>query len=198
MTVTTAGVPDRERTRRRPVRRGRAGLRLVAAMLLVGVLTACGEDRVATTSEDTAPTSSPSSVQPDAAPEPSPSATVQPSGQGTKVIASDSDFGTILFDETGQAIYVFDVETTSRPRCYGPCAEAWPPVLTEDPPVAGRRVSKALLGTTPRTDGTTQVTYDGHPLYFYAHEGKDEVKCHDVVLNGGTWYAVQPDGNRAP
>ena len=56
----------------------------------------------------------------------------------------------------------------------------------------------SLLGTTQRTDGTTQVTYDEHPLYFYAHEGKREVRCHDVFLNGGTWYAVQPDGQRAP
>lgn len=55
-----------------------------------------------------------------------------------------------------------------------------------------------MLGTTPRTDGTTQVTYGGHPLYFYAHEGKHEVKCHDVYLNGGNWYALQPNGHPAP
>ncbi|MFC5179362.1 hypothetical protein [Nocardioides taihuensis] len=114
------------------------------------------------------------------------------------VVAAVSDFGPVLFDGTGQAIYVFDVEKTSQPRCYGSCAVAWPPVLTDGAPLAGDRVEEALLGTTRRSDGTTQVTYDGHPLYFYAHEGKDEVKCHDVFLNGGTWYAVQPDGDRAP
>ncbi|MGZ5368495.1 MAG: hypothetical protein ACXWDD_04175 [Aeromicrobium sp.] len=68
----------------------------------------------------------------------------------------------------------------------------------------GRRIGhmregrQSLLGTTQRTDGTTQVTYDEHPLYLYAHEGKYEVKCHSVFLNGGNWYAVQPDGRRAP
>ena len=55
-----------------------------------------------------------------------------------------------------------------------------------------------MLGTTRRTDGTTQVTYGGHPLYFYAHEGKHEVKCHHVYLNGGIWYAVLPNGDPAP
>ena len=93
---------------------------------------------------------------------------------------------------------MFDVEATSRPRCYGACADAWPPVLTTGDPVAGRRVDATLLGTTRRTDGTRQVTYGGHPLYFYAHEGKHEVECHDVFLNGGTWYALQPDGQPAP
>ena len=47
-------------------------------------------------------------------------------------------------------------------------------------------------------DGTVQVTYNGHPLYFYAHEGKREVKCHDIFLNGGNWYVVQPGGDAAP
>ncbi len=117
---------------------------------------------------------------------------------GTEIVASPSDFGTILFDATGQAIYIFDVETSSEPRCYDDCETAWPPVLTDGPPVAGAEVEASLLGTTERSDGTTQVTYNGHPLYFYAHEGKNEVLCHDVFLNGGNWYAVQPSGDRAP
>ena len=113
-------------------------------------------------------------------------------------MGADSEFGTILYDGTGQAIYMFDVETTSRPPATDACAEAWPPVLTAGKPVAGAGVQASLLGTTERTDGRTQVTYNDHPLYFYAHEGKHEVECHNVFLNGGTWYAVQPDGNAAP
>jgi predicted lipoprotein with Yx(FWY)xxD motif len=104
----------------------------------------------------------------------------------------------MLFDRTGQAIYLFDLETTSRPECYDACAEAWPPVLTKGDPVAGQGLDSALLGTTERRDGTVQVTYNDHPLYFYAHEGKHEVQCHDIFLNGGTWYVVQPDGDAAP
>jgi predicted lipoprotein with Yx(FWY)xxD motif len=126
----------------------------------------------------------------------SPSA--RPAEPGTKVVTAESDFGTILFGTRGQAIYLFDVEATTEPRCYGACADAWPPVLTDGAPLAGRGVKESLLGTAKRTDGTTQVTYRGHPLYFYAHEGRHEVKCHDIFLNGGNWYAVQPDGHPAP
>ena len=117
---------------------------------------------------------------------------------GTTVMAGDSDFGTVLFDDTGQAIYLFDVETTLEPKCYGACEEAWPPVLTDGEPVAGDGIDPTLVGITERTDGTTQVTYANHPLYFYAHEGKNEVKCHDVFMNGGNWYVVRPDGTPAP
>ena len=104
----------------------------------------------------------------------------------------------MLYDGSGQAIYLFDAEHTSRPRCYGACAEAWPPVLAKGTPRATGRVSDSLLGTTQRSDGAKQVTYAGHPLYFYAHEGKHEVLCHDVDEYGGTWLVVRPDGTPAP
>lgn len=71
-------------------------------------------------------------------------------------------------------------------------------MLTQGEPRAGLGVENSLLGTTERTDGALQVTYDNHPLYFYAHEGKREVKCHDVFMNGGNWYVVRPDGDPAP
>ncbi len=173
--------------------------RWTAAVLFLGLLTACAQDPDAPAAEDIQTSSSPTDATTEPPPtEPSPSSTPRPTDPGTKVVAADSDFGTILFDATGQAIYLFDVEATTEPRCYQACAAAWPPVVTDGAPLAGKGVKTSLLGTTPRTDGTTQVTYDGHPLYFYAHEGKHEVECHNVFLNGGTWYAVQPDGRRAP
>ena len=104
----------------------------------------------------------------------------------------------MLFDGTGQPIYLFTAETGTRPTCYGECAQAWPPVLTTGTSRGSGAVRDALLGSTRRSDGTTQVTYAGHPLYFYAHEGKYQVLCHDVVEYGGTWLVVGPDGNAAP
>ncbi|WP_322936735.1 COG4315 family predicted lipoprotein [Nocardioides bizhenqiangii] len=121
-----------------------------------------------------------------------------PAADGTTVVVEDSEFGPMLFDDTGQAIYLFDVETTAEPQCYDDCEEAWPPVFTEGEPVAGPGVDASLLGTTERSDGRLQVTYNDHPLYFYAHEGKHEVLCHDVFLNGGNWYVVEPGGDAAP
>jgi predicted lipoprotein with Yx(FWY)xxD motif len=110
----------------------------------------------------------------------------------------DSEYGTMLFDERGQAIYLFDKETSDTAECYGDCAVAWPPVLTDGPPEAEAEVDAGLLGTTERDDGSLQVTYNGHPLYFYADEGPGEVLCHDVDDYGGTWLVVTPGGDAAP
>ena len=169
-------------------------------------LTACGDDSdpeasdpatsesesaTPTPNDDTSTTAPTKQTKPTEASSP-------PAADGTTVVVEDSDFGPMLFDDTGQAIYLFDVETTAEPRCYDDCEEAWPPVFTDGDPVAGAGVDASLLGTTERSDGRLQVTYNDHPLYFYAHEGKHEVLCHDVFLNGGNWYVVQPDGDAAP
>lgn len=177
--------------------------RVCALAVCLGLLAAaCGENTgqeadqpISTSSATEQKTDEPTAKMTD---EPSMSKSPQPMDHGTRIVGADSDFGTMLFDGTGQAIYLFDVETTSKPGCYDACAEAWPPVLTEGKPVAADGVEDSLLGTTERTDGTIQVTYNDHPLYFYAHEGKHEVKCHDVFMNGGNWFVVQPDGNPAP
>jgi predicted lipoprotein with Yx(FWY)xxD motif len=114
------------------------------------------------------------------------------------ITAEDSEYGTMLFDERGQAIYLFDKETSDNPECYDDCAEAWPPVLTEGDPEAESDVEAGLLDTTERDDGSLQVTYNGHPLYFYADEDPGEVLCHDVDDFGGTWLVVTPEGDAAP
>jgi predicted lipoprotein with Yx(FWY)xxD motif len=112
--------------------------------------------------------------------------------------AEGSDYGPMLFDERGQAIYLFDRESAGSPECYDDCSDAWPPVLTDGPPEADGEVDTGLLGTTERRDGSVQVTYNGHPLYFYADEDPGEVLCHDVDDFGGTWLVVTPEGDAAP
>jgi predicted lipoprotein with Yx(FWY)xxD motif len=170
---------------------------LVTAIAMSAVLLGgCGSDGAPAetvaqpTPTETAPPSS-STAQPG-----SPAA--PPKAAGTVVKAASSQFGQVLFDGPGQAIYLFDKEATAKPGCYGACAKAWPPVLTDGPPVAGRAARADRLGTTKRTDGSVQVTYAGHPLYYYAHEGKNEVRCHNVREFGGLWLAVTPTGEPAP
>jgi predicted lipoprotein with Yx(FWY)xxD motif len=126
--------------------------------------------------------------------EPSPTT---PLPTGTVITTGDSAFGTMLFNEKKQAIYIWEREVSEKPECYGNCAEAWPPVLTDGEPQATRGVDSSLLGTTTRTDGSLQVTYNGHPLYYYAHEGPGEVECHNISTHGGLWWVIQPNGNRA-
>lgn len=113
----------------------------------------------------------------------------------TTITTNDSQFGEILFDGNNQAIYIWEVEETSESECYDSCAVAWPPVLTSGDPVAAGGADASLLGTTERTDGTTQVTYNGHPLYYY-DEAPGEVKCHNISTHGGLWWVVQPNGDR--
>ncbi|MGH2984376.1 MAG: COG4315 family predicted lipoprotein [Solirubrobacterales bacterium] len=129
-----------------------------------------------------------------------PTTTAPPSGAGTgagtTIKTADSQYGDVLFGGDDQAIYYFDKESGSKSECNGACAEAWPPVLTEGAPEAGAGAEAGLLGTTQRDDGTTQVTYDGHPLYYYAHEGPGVVECHNVEEFGGLWLAVQGNGQQ--
>jgi predicted lipoprotein with Yx(FWY)xxD motif len=117
---------------------------------------------------------------------------------GTAITTADSEFGEMLFDQPGQAIYLFDKESSGRPDCYGECATAWPPVLTTGTPQPMGAVRAELLGTVARDDGSIQVTYAGHPLYYYAHEAPGQVLCHDVVDFGGRWLVVTPEGAAAP
>jgi predicted lipoprotein with Yx(FWY)xxD motif len=116
---------------------------------------------------------------------------------GTVITTGDSQFGTMLFNDNKQAIYIWELEESTKPECYGDCADAWPPVLTDGAPQAAGSVKNELLGTTKRSDGSTQVTYNGHPLYYYAHEKAGEVKCHNIKTHGGLWWVIQPNGIRA-
>jgi predicted lipoprotein with Yx(FWY)xxD motif len=179
--------------------RGVVAIRALAAAVVVSasLLVGCGGGET-TSPEAGGPASPAGEVTPSDPTTPPSSTPARGSTRGTVVRTSDSQFGEILFDGVGQAIYLFEKEKTSKSECYGSCAEAWPPVLTRDAPVAAAGARADALGTTSRTNGTTQVTYAGHPLYYYAHEGRDEVRCHNVREFGGLWLVVTPSGKAAP
>ena len=89
-------------------------------------------------------------------------------------------------------LYLFTKDTPNTTVCYEKCAVAWPPLLTTGDPVAGEGVDAALLGTTARTDGTVQVTYNGWPLYYYE---KDKAPGDVVGQNvGDVWFVISPAG----
>lgn len=116
---------------------------------------------------------------------------------GTRITLASSEFGPMLWGPKKQAIYVFQRDGFKRSRCTGECAKAWPPVYTSGKPVAGKGTRQSLLGTI-RRGSRQQVTYRGRPLYYYAHEGSGEVRCHDVNLHGGLWWVIGADGKRRP
>jgi predicted lipoprotein with Yx(FWY)xxD motif len=104
-------------------------------------------------------------------------------------------FGKILFAGNGRVLYGFTRDRRNGPsQCYGDCAAAWPVYFAKGVLKAGTGVKQSLLGTVRRRDGRRQVTYNGWPLYYYAHEKAGEVKCQNVVTHGGTWLVVRPSG----
>jgi predicted lipoprotein with Yx(FWY)xxD motif len=105
-------------------------------------------------------------------------------------------YGPILFDGKNRVLYGFTRDRRGGPsRCYGACAAAWPVYYSKAGGLrAGRGVRQALLGTVRRRDGRRQVTYNGWPLYYYAHEGPGEVKCQNVREFGGLWLVVRANG----
>jgi len=105
-------------------------------------------------------------------------------------------YGRILFDGRGRVLYGFTRDRRGGPsRCYGACATAWPVYFVKGTVVrVGPGVRKSLIGKTRRRDGRLQFTYNGWPLYYYAHEGPGEVRCQKVDEFGGLWLVVRPNG----
>ena len=111
------------------------------------------------------------------------------------VMARGSDYGRILFDGRGFALYAFTRDTAVRSRCTGACANAWPPFIVMVRPKAGRGADTSLLGTIRRSDGSRQVTYAGKPLYYYVGDREPlQVLCQNVDEFGGLWLVVRPTG----
>jgi predicted lipoprotein with Yx(FWY)xxD motif len=113
-------------------------------------------------------------------------------------LASVPGLGLILVDSAGRTLYAFSADGGGEPSCYGGCAEAWPPLLTEGEPFAGNGAAPARLGTAERRDGTVQVTYAGQPLYaFDGDKSPGEANGNGKTADGGTWAALAANGDPA-
>lgn len=115
---------------------------------------------------------------------------------GKRVRLGNTRYGKILQDSRGRTLYLFTKEKGKTSRCYGDCARAWPPLITKGSPVAIKGAKQSELGTTKRKGGKRQVTYNGHPLYYYVDEDEpNEVLCQAVYEFGGWWYVVNRNGD---
>jgi predicted lipoprotein with Yx(FWY)xxD motif len=116
-------------------------------------------------------------------------------GPTTTVRVMRTRYGRMLVDGSGRAVYLFTREATTKSRCYGACAQAWPVFFAHGRVRAGSGADAGLVGTTTRRDGRRQVTYDGHPLYYYVTDrAPGQVTCQNVAEYGGTWLVVAPGG----
>lgn len=113
---------------------------------------------------------------------------------GKRIAVVDSEYGPVVADAKGEALYLFDKEKSPKSRCYGECARVWPPAITKGKPRAGEGAEPSLLGTTRRRNGKLQVTYKGQPLYYYVDDSPGTILCHDVAEFGGLWLVVEPGG----
>jgi predicted lipoprotein with Yx(FWY)xxD motif len=112
-----------------------------------------------------------------------------------KLKIASSDYGRILFNGRGRALYLVTADTRKTSNCSGDCATAWPPYIVKTKPAAGPGVKPGLIGTTRRSDGRLQATYAGHPVYFYQGDKQaGEVLCQAVYEFGGYWYVLRASG----
>jgi predicted lipoprotein with Yx(FWY)xxD motif len=104
--------------------------------------------------------------------------------------------GRYLVDSQGHSVYLFEKDEDGESYCSGACAAVWPPLETSTAPRGGAGVQDAELGTIERPDGDMQVTYHGHPLYYYAADAStpDNTKGEDVEQFGAGWYLVGAHG----
>jgi predicted lipoprotein with Yx(FWY)xxD motif len=119
-----------------------------------------------------------------------------PAGRGAVLqVVTNPQLGKILADSHGRTLYDFRIDKGTMSVCYGGCASLWPPLTTADAPVAGNGVKTSLIGTTRRKDGSTEVTYAGHPLYYFAPDQKrGEISGQALDQFGAPWFALAPDG----
>ena len=117
-----------------------------------------------------------------------------PSGVAT-VSAASTKLGMVLVDGSGRTLYLFEKDQPNQSACTGACIAAWPIDQSSGTPKAGGGVKASLLGTIRRADGTTQVAYNGHPLYYYdGDSGAGQLNGQDVDAFGAKWFVVTPAG----
>jgi predicted lipoprotein with Yx(FWY)xxD motif len=115
-------------------------------------------------------------------------------------LGSASGVGKVLVDSEGMTLYYFqkDQKGSGKSKCEGACAEAWPPLTTKGEPEAMTGVKSAMLSTIKRSDGTTQVTYAGWPLYTFVEDKKPgEDNGTDSKAFGASWYPLHSNGQKA-
>jgi predicted lipoprotein with Yx(FWY)xxD motif len=155
----------------------------VAAM--AATASGCSSTGTTTSSTPTASTSAPTTATGSAA----------PSQSVATVKTASSPFGQILVDGSGRTLYLFKADTGTTSTCNGSCTQNWPPQTTTGTPDSSG-VTASLVGTTTRSDSSTQVTYNGHPLYYFFKDTRPgETNGQGVNAFGASWYVVSPSGD---
>jgi predicted lipoprotein with Yx(FWY)xxD motif len=116
----------------------------------------------------------------------------------TMTLTRVAKLGRILTDSGGHVVYLFEKDMHGKSACYGACATFWPPVITKGKPLARGGVSAAKLGTTKRRDGKLQVTYAGHPVYYFKGDAGKARRASGEGSKafGASWYVLNAAGKK--
>ena len=105
--------------------------------------------------------------------------------------------GRTLVDAKGRTLYLFEADKSNASNCSGACLSIWPPLTSGAKPQAKGGVLAAKIGTISNTGGKHQVTYNGHPLYYYVGDQKPgDTKGQGLNQFGAEWYVLAPTGNK--
>ena len=120
------------------------------------------------------------------------------SGQNATIgAANEGELGTILVDSNGRTLYLFRKDSASKSKCFGACASAWPPLRATGKPTVSGGADASLVGTSTRSDGEQQVTYNGYPLYLYAGDEKaGDTRGQGRTDFGASWYVLSAAGQQ--
>ncbi|HEY7397105.1 MAG TPA: hypothetical protein VH538_02290 [Gaiellaceae bacterium] len=124
-------------------------------------------------------------------------AAAKPTARSATVTTARTGLGQIVVDGRGRSLYLFEKDVHGRSACTGTCAVYWPPLLTTGKPAAIKGAKASLLGSIRRTDGSRQVTYAGHPLYFFSGDtGRGQTNGEGLHDFGAGWYVLAPTGKK--
>jgi predicted lipoprotein with Yx(FWY)xxD motif len=116
-------------------------------------------------------------------------------GKAATLGVANSGPGKILVDSQGRTVYLFEKDSGTKSACSGGCAVQWPPVTVTGKPTVGSGLSASKVGTTQRSDGKSQVTYNGHPLYlFEGDQNPGDTNGQGLNAFGAPWYVLSPAG----
>jgi predicted lipoprotein with Yx(FWY)xxD motif len=169
------------------------------AKVAVGVGGALGAALLVAACSSAASSSAPPAAAPASPASPagaSPAGSSASSSGGTVITTATSSGGTVLASGSGRAIYLWAKDTGDMSNCNGACAGAWPPVTTTGTATAAGSAKASDIGTITRSDGTKQVTYDGHPLYYFSGDsGPGTASGQGSDAFGAKWWLVAPAGS---
>jgi predicted lipoprotein with Yx(FWY)xxD motif len=162
------------------IRRKQSHIRVVgvAAVALASLgLAACGSSSKSTSSGSARPTTG--------------------NGQAATIGVAKTKLGSVLVDAQGRTLYLFRKDAGTTSECTGACATFWPPLSATGTPTTDAAAKASLVGTSTRSDGTTQVTYNGHPVYQYSGDhSPGDTNGEGINAFGGLWYALSGAGKQ--